>query len=177
MRESEKGFISHFVTNTGSLLVLTFTDLEVWKIEKWSEWYLRIKPLKSWYLFCIKRIFQNKFKLKSPRRYVIGFCFLYKITKIIFKIFFISWWLSVNSVNKNIFWFLVYYYKTNSFSILIIDTNIMSYIINQFLVNKNIPYDTTVCSAIFPDLMNTYIVWKWYIFLVCRLSDSVIHFI
>ena len=34
----------------------------------------------------------------------------------------------------------------------------MPYIINQFLVNKNC--DTTACLAIFPALMNTYIVCK-----------------
>ena len=45
-----------------------------------------------------------------------------------------------------------------SFSIIIIHTKIMPYIINKFAVNKN--SDTIACFAIFPELMNTDIVWK-----------------
>ena len=46
--ESVKRFISHFVTNNESLLVLTFIDLEM-------ENDIRYQHLKSWHLFCYQK--------------------------------------------------------------------------------------------------------------------------
>ena len=61
----------------------------------------------------------------------------------------------VNSVDKNIF--LINYFKTKSFIIIIINTEIMPYFITQILVIKN--FDTSALFAIFPELMSTYIIW------------------
>ena len=74
------------------------------------------------------------------------------------KKFFISRWVPVNNVNEHIFWFLVSYFKTKSFSIMIINTKIMPYTTDQILVNKNCV--TTACFANFPNLRNAYTIWK-----------------
>ena len=86
----------------------------------------------SWFLF-FREIYQNNYQY-----------FLY------------SRWLYLNSVYKFFFdfWFIISRRRASVSSLL----TLRQCFINQFLVNKNC--DTTACSAVFPDLMNTYIVWK-----------------
>ena len=91
--------------------------------------------------------------------YLFIYSFVYLFWEICHKIILKFGWLSANSVNKNIFWFLVYYFKIKSFCIIIINTKIMSYIINKILLNKSCD-TTTTCFAIFTNPTNTYLVWK-----------------
>ena len=103
-KEYVKRFMSRFVTNTGSRLVLTFFDLEVKKIGKWSEksTFHILTPfglfnigMKLWEKAVLQQDFTFKlasrsrwFKLNSPRRYVISvFLFLRNLPKEIYQKF------------------------------------------------------------------------------------------